>query len=122
MSSKTVLVVDDSSLARMMMKNVFGQAFPDWKIVEAKDGNDGFAQAALHVVDLALIDYNMPGMNGIDLAAKLQELNKEMRIYLVTANVQEKMRQRADAMGVGFIMKPINKDKLAQAMAGKGSK
>ncbi|MBF0135869.1 MAG: response regulator [Magnetococcus sp. DMHC-1] len=120
MNKKTALVVDDSSLARMMMKNVFGQSFPDWSILEAKDGPEGVALASAQTVDLALIDFNMPGMNGIDLAIKLQDLDKNMRIYLVTANVQEKMRQRADMIHVGFIMKPINKDKLAQAMAGIG--
>ncbi|MBF0152596.1 MAG: response regulator [Magnetococcales bacterium] len=121
MKNKTVLVVDDSSLARMMMRNIVNQSFQDWDIVEAKDGQEGLDKAGAKPIDLALLDFNMPGMNGIDLAVKLREMNKETRIYLVTANVQEKMRQRADTIGVGFIMKPISKDKLTQAMAGIGT-
>ncbi len=114
--SKSILIVDDSSLARMMMKNIISQSFSEWKIIEANNGDEGMKQADNNHVDMALIDFNMPGMNGIDLSAQLLEKHPEIKIHLVTANIQEKMRQRAEAMGIGFIMKPISKDKLVLAM------
>ncbi|QWR77546.1 response regulator transcription factor [Candidatus Magnetomonas plexicatena] len=116
MSQKTILIVDDSSLARMMVKNIISQTFSDWAIVEAATGQDGLSHVKDRSVSLALIDFNMPGMNGIDLAAKLMELVPNISIHLVTANIQETMRQRAEAMGIGFIKKPVSKDDIVRVI------
>ncbi|MEG3640631.1 response regulator transcription factor [Magnetococcus sp. PR-3] len=113
MAQKRVLIVDDSSLARMMMRNNLTKNHPEWEIVEAKEGDEALALIQATDIDLALIDYNMPGMNGIELATQLMEQQPTTSIHLVTANIQDRMRQRAEAMGVGFIMKPISEEKLA---------
>ena len=112
MGQNVVLVVDDSSLVRMMVRKIFSQNFPDWTVLLAKDGEEGLAQAEGEQVDLALIDYNMPGINGVDMAIKLMESHPDLAIHLVTANVQQKMRERAEALGIGFIKKPITQDKI----------
>lgn len=112
MDKKNVLIVDDSSLARMMIRKIFSDNFQEWTLVEAKDGDEALA---LDIVSLhfALIDFNMPGMNGLELAEKLLEINPGLSIFLVTANIQERMHQRAEAMGIGFVKKPIAADKIA---------
>lgn len=117
MEQKIVLIVDDSSLARMMMKNIIVQSFPDWTILEAKNAEECLALVKENQVTLALLDFNMPGMNGIDLAAELMDVSPKTSIHIVTANIQEKMKLRADAMGVGFIRKPVSLEKLSTAMA-----
>ncbi|MBF0486617.1 MAG: response regulator [Nitrospirae bacterium] len=114
MPQKTILIVDDSSLARMMVKNVVSQAFPQWEILEAATADDGLNKVKNQPVSAALLDFNMPGMNGIDMAAKLMELDPKISIHLVTANIQETMRQRAEAMGIGFIKKPVSKDDIVR--------
>jgi DNA-binding NarL/FixJ family response regulator len=114
MPQKSILIVDDSNLARMMVKNIISQSFPHWEIVEAKNAEEGIAHVKNQRISIALIDFNMPGMNGIDLAAKLMELDPEIKIHLVTANIQETMRQRADAMGIGFVKKPVSKDDIVK--------
>ncbi|MEO5357256.1 MAG: response regulator [Nitrospirae bacterium YQR-1] len=116
MAQKTILIVDDSSLARMMIKNVVSQSFPDWVILEAGNGQDGLNHVKNHSISIALIDFNMPGMNGIELAAKLMELVPGLNVHLVTANIQETMRQRAEAMGIGFIKKPVSKDDIIRVI------
>ncbi|ABK44785.1 response regulator receiver protein [Magnetococcus marinus MC-1] len=113
MAQKRVLIVDDSSLARMMMRNNLTKNHPEWEILEAKEGAEALNLVRATEIDLALIDYNMPGLNGIDLATQLMEQQPSVSIHLVTANIQDRMRQRAEALGVGFIMKPITEDKLA---------
>ncbi|MBF0606577.1 MAG: response regulator [Candidatus Magnetobacterium sp. LHC-1] len=118
MSQKTVLIVDDSSLARMMMKNIIVQAYPHWKVTEAGNGDEALTIARDSEIAIALIDFNMPGINGIELSAQLMTLYPAISIHLVTANIQEKMQQRAEAMGVGFIRKPVSRDALARVFAG----
>ncbi|WP_420265892.1 response regulator transcription factor [Candidatus Magnetominusculus dajiuhuensis] len=114
MPQKAILIVDDSSLARMMVKNVVSQAFPRWEIIEAATADDGLNKVKNRPVAAALLDFNMPGINGIDMAAKLMELDPKISIHLVTANIQDTMRQRAEAMGIGFIKKPVSKDDIVR--------
>ena len=118
MGQKTVLIVDDSRLAQMMTQKTINKAFPDWAILAAKNADEGVELAAKNAVNLALIDYNMPGMNGLDMAAMLLEKYPDMSIHLVTANIQDKMRAKAEAMGIGFIGKPISEEKLVPVFAG----
>ncbi|MBF0587921.1 MAG: response regulator [Magnetococcales bacterium] len=117
MESKTALIVDDSSLARMMVRKIFATSFKDWTLKEAKDGQDALNVVDGASLDLALVDFNMPGMNGIELAEKLMEKQPGLSIHLVTANIQERMRMRAEGMGVGFIKKPINPQKISEIMS-----
>ena len=117
MVKKTVLIVDDSSLARMMMRKIFAQFYPDWEVIDAKDGAEALAMATQHAIQLAFIDYNMPGINGIELSVQLLDKVPTLVIHLVTANIQQKMQERAEAMGLGFIKKPISPDKIKQIIA-----
>lgn len=117
MGQKRVLVVDDSSLVRMMMRKVFADSFPEWQVVEAANAEAALEASAGVTLDLALIDYNMPGMNGVDLAIKLMEKAPHLPIHLVTANVQQKMQERAEALGLGFIRKPVTREKIAAVIA-----
>ncbi|MBF0125665.1 MAG: response regulator [Magnetococcales bacterium] len=115
MKNRKVIIVDDSSLARMMVRKIFSTSFPEWRLIEAKDGDEALAidDSDLH---LALIDFNMPGMNGIELAEKLMVKYPSLAVYLVTANIQERMHQRAESMGIGFIKKPIAEAKIAEVL------
>ncbi|MBF0215312.1 MAG: response regulator [Magnetococcales bacterium] len=115
MDKKTVMIVDDSSLARMMVRKIFSTSFKDWTLLEAKDGAEAL-QLAENPLHLALLDFNMPGMNGIELAEKLLEKYPTLGVYLVTANIQERMHQRAESMGIGFIKKPIAEAKIADIL------
>ncbi len=108
----TVLIVDDSNLARMMMRNVISKNFLNWEIMEAHNGTDAIQLATAQQPNLALLDYNMPDMNGLDLAFELMRIHPNLQIYLVTANIQDATRHRAEAAGVGFITKPISVEQL----------
>ncbi|MBF0295077.1 MAG: response regulator [Magnetococcales bacterium] len=115
MANKTAMIVDDSSLARMMARKIFTTRFPDWGLVEAKDGDEALALAP-PALDVALIDFNMPGMNGLELSEKLLTRFPSLAVFLVTANIQERMHQRAESMGIGFIKKPIDEPKIADIL------
>jgi len=116
MDGKKVLIVDDSRVSRMLIKSVVVDRHPEWGIVESGSGDE----ALTHVdegIDLMIIDFNMPGMDGITLAEKMKDLYPAAYISMLTANVQESIQQRANELGIGFEKKPITEDKIANIIS-----
>ena len=60
----TVLVVDDSKLARMVVKSILAKTRSDWQIAEAANAREALDLLASNNVDVALIDFNMPDHDG----------------------------------------------------------
>ena len=77
--------------------------------------------AGLRNLCYATIDYNMPGLNGMDVAAIVKERHPETHIALLTANVQAALRKRAADLGIGFIDKPINEAKITAFITSAGA-
>ena len=114
----TFLIVDDARLARKMVRSFVAKARPDLTIFEAAEGEEALqVLAGIKTLHYATIDYNMPGMNGMDVAAIVKERCPGARIALLTANVQAPLRKRASDLGIGFIDKPINEAKIAAFIA-----
>ena len=113
----TVLIVDDSRLSRMMIRAFITQAHPDWTIIEASNGPEALEKTATQTVDLMTIDLNMPGMDGLTLATQLQHTYPTAYITLITANIQESVRHRAEAAGMGFIAKPVTEDNVLACLS-----
>ncbi|MEI8394757.1 MAG: response regulator [Rhodospirillaceae bacterium] len=113
-AEETFLIVDDARLARKMVRAFVNKACPDVTVFEAADGADALRILdTIPVLTYTSIDYNMPGMNGLDVAAIIKERRPDARIALVTANVQAALRKRAADLGIGFIDKPISESKIA---------
>jgi len=108
----TVLVVDDSKLARIVVAKAITALHPDWERVEAGNAEQAMELIAKRPVDLALLDYNMPGKNGLELAAELRALHPSMPIALITANVQDEIMAAARALNATFVSKPITEEGL----------
>jgi CheY-like chemotaxis protein len=118
----TVFMVDDSKTARMMAKHWITAQFPGIQVIEAGSGEEAvtlFEQ--LPPIFTALLDYNMPGMRGVDLAAKLQEQFPEARLLLVTANIQEAVQEQARTLGIEFVPKPLNPPKIKKILDSVGT-
>ncbi len=109
-----ILIVDDSALARRMAREAIRKILPAAVTVEAKDGAEALEKVNGDEFDVAFIDLNMPGMNGIALARELSQRDHRTRLVLCTANIQETTRQRADELGMKFIAKPISSDKVKE--------
>jgi len=108
----TVLIVDDSRVSRMMSRQFILNKFPDWDIVEALTGEDAIEKMDSISPVLVLMDVNMPGMGGIAAAEILRQRFPSLKISLQTANIQDATRNKAAAIGVGFIEKPINQVRI----------
>ena len=107
-----VLIVDDSKLARMAATKVLSDSHPEWAAVEA--GSAGHAMSAMEAAspDIALVDFNMPGTDGLHLAADLRKLKPRMPIAVISANHQQQIIERAQALGAAFLPKPLSRKAL----------
>ncbi len=107
----TMLIIDDSRLTRMMVRTIVSTTYPEWQILEAKDAAEAL-QKAPPVLDVVTIDLNMPGMDGLTLSAELRKRYPTTRMALLTANIQESVRQKAAAVGIHFIGKPVTEEAI----------
>jgi CheY-like chemotaxis protein len=113
-----VLVVDDSKLARMVMASAFRRIRPEWTLIEAANADQALAAVSAREADIALIDFNMPDMDGLELVARIYKTHPGMPVALVSANVQDEIIGRARELNAGFIPKPLNDDALAAFLSG----
>ena len=92
----------------------------DWQVIEAATGEEALEKVKTFTPVLILLDVNMPGMGGVAAAAQLRALCPQTHIFLVTANVQNAIRNRASELGVGFMEKPITKTRIHQLIESLG--
>jgi len=111
------LVVDDSRLARRNAVNILGRLRPDWTCAEAANAEDALAAARAQDIFVALIDFNMPGDDGITLAQAIRTLHPRAAIAIVSANIQDSLVARARALGLAFVPKPLTEAAIGPFLA-----
>src|ERR1700716_427366 len=107
---RTVLVVDDSKLARMVACKALAKIHPDWACVEAGDATQAMAALQAQDVDISLIDLNMPGDGGLVLAAGVRHMGLHVPIGVVTANMQDEIVARVRELRATFVPKPLTEE------------
>jgi len=114
----TVLVVDDSKLARIVAGKAISALQPEWQRIEAGTAADALDIVNSQQVDIAVLDFNMPDKDGLELASELRASHPNMPIALITANVQDEIIARARALNATFVAKPVTQDALSAFIAG----
>lgn len=118
----TILIVDDSKLARIVAGKAVAELQPEWRKVEAGSGAQALEILGSDGVDIALIDYNMTEQDGLELASEIRALRPDMPIALITANIQDEIIARAREIGAAFIAKPVTSDGIAGFISGAALK
>jgi two-component system chemotaxis response regulator CheY len=109
-----VLVIDDSRAVRIIIGNILREIGMD--VLEAANGVEALEQMERNPdVELMLVDWNMPQMNGYDLlrAVRARRAYDRVRILMVTSEAQSEQVIKALSAGANeYLMKPFNKDVL----------
>ena len=111
---KTVLIVDDNLVMRKIVKNTFEMLKIPCKYLEAEDGKKAFYMLETNNVDLVLLDWNMPEMDGIGFLKKVRAMPeyKSLPIVMITSEAAKYMVIEALQCGAtNYIVKPF-KEKL----------
>jgi CheY-like chemotaxis protein len=109
-----LLIVDDSKLARMAVIKELKACYPDWERVEAGSADDALKVVTQDKPHIALVDFNMPNRDGLELAAELRTLTPTMPIGIISANHQQEVVDRARALGAAFLPKPLTEKALRE--------
>ena len=113
-----ILLVDDSKLARMAVGKMLSGLCPDWIRVEAANADEALVALEEQKPDVAVLDFNMPGRDGLDLAAELRRLRPAMPVALISANHQQEIIDRSNAVGATFLFKPLTERPLRDFVEG----
>jgi len=117
-----VLVVDDSSTMRRIISNALKQFVTDLVIVEAEDGNVGFAKFQENQdVELILSDWNMPNCDGLQFLKMVVETGHKAPVIMVTTEAEKSNVIIAIKSGAkNYVTKPFTPDilkaKISQTM------
>jgi two-component system chemotaxis response regulator CheY len=112
---RKILIIDDSSMSRRMMRRIIESAGHD--VVEAEDGAAGIEKYFLERPDAVFLDLTMKDMYGLDVLAKVRELDPNARIVIASADIQDLTRNLVTEAGAnGFINKPLTPEKVLESL------
>jgi len=106
-----ILIIDDDKLVRKVFKMTLMKEGYD--IIEAEDGPTGLQLIRSERPDLTLTDYQMPGMNGIEVLAEIRKSKTNMPVIILTAFGDVVLTIKAIQLGAfDFLEKPVNPELL----------
>ncbi|HET9220091.1 MAG TPA: response regulator [Terriglobia bacterium] len=114
MSGK-ILVVDDSALSRRTMRRILEGA--GYSVVEADEGMAALEMYFIEKPVAVLLDLVMKGMYGLDVLAKLREMDRDARVVIASADIQNSTRMLAEEAGAcAVVNKPLVASEVIQAL------
>ena len=113
-----IMIIDDSSAMRMIVKRTLRQAgFDGHEISEADDGVEALAAIQTCAPDLVLSDWNMPIMTGLQLLEALRKSGVKLSFGFVTTEATPDMRLRAFSAGAKFLIsKPFSPESFKEQL------
>ena len=116
---KNVLIVDDSKSIRNEVAEILERA--GYGVIEAADGAEALARLNEQaVINLVVLDVNMPGMNGLDVLERIQSEHRErnLPVLMLTTEAERTLVERAKKAGAkGWLLKPIKTDLLVSTVS-----
>lgn len=114
---KKILIVEDDVvfcklLTRFLAKNNF-------EVMDAQNGRDALELMELNSFELAVLDYRLPDMTGIEILSKIKEKRADSKVVMITRYGDQDIASKAIDKGAdAFVSKPINPDELLEVLQG----
>lgn len=119
MSTKTIMIADDSAAMRAMLIATI-EPLDDYRIVEASSGFEALRLLPREQVDLILTDINMPDINGLELISYLRNNPnyQHIPVFIITTEGSAKDIEKGKLLGANeYVVKPFNPVHLQQLIA-----
>ncbi len=115
---RCTLVVDDCSATRMLVRRTLEDL--GFKVDEATQGQEALNCCAAHgPYDLAMVDWNMPVMNGLSLLTALSAKPNYQRMSILMISTRNELDEMLEAISLGatdYLTKPFSKDELREKL------
>jgi len=109
--SGRILIVDDSGLARRRARAILEGA--GFEVIEAEDGMSALETYYVHKPDVVLLDLVMKGMYGLEVLARLREMDPNARVIVISADIQTSSHELvAEGGAAGFLVKPVDANEI----------
>ena len=120
MANRRILIVEDSATMRQLLSFAL-KRMPGASVVEARDGVDGLRKLMSEHFDLALVDINMPVLDGLRLIQMVREEpgQEGLRIVVITTEGASADRDKAMALGAdAYLTKPVQAGEVLSVVKG----
>lgn len=113
---RKILIVDDISHNIQIIVSIFENYCPDYILYQANEGEIAILIAQKTLPDLIITDWDMPGMNGIELIKRLKQIPETQNILIIMSSgvmtSVENLQTALDAGAIDYIKKPIDEVEL----------
>ena len=113
LNSKKILVIEDSKLVISIISNCFKSWKYDFSVVS--NGLDAWDAVVKYKPEIILLDWNLPGMDGISICKKIREFEKDRYIYIIMVTSMNKLEYIIEGFNAGaddYLTKPFEKEVL----------
>lgn len=111
-----ILLADDERLARQRLRSLLEEIGGHEVVAEAADGVEALKLCAREEPDLVMLDIRMPSMSGLDVACEFARMAQPPAVIFTTAYDEYALRA-FDASALDYLLKPIRKERLKEALA-----
>jgi len=108
-----ILIADDDTASRKMIAQYLKKKA--YNVFEAANGIETFTSILEHPINIAIIDWVLPGMDGIEVCRKIREKQKGSYVFIIMLTAKEEKQDLIEGFEAGvdeFIMKPVNLQEL----------
>lgn len=114
-----ILIIDDTKLSRaMILKRIPDNVKNNSKIFQGTNGREAVELYKEIKPDITFLDLTMPVMDGFQALEIIRAHDPDAHVFVITADIQAKARERVLALGAkGIEKKPIDENRLAQILA-----
>jgi CheY-like chemotaxis protein len=111
------LIVDDSRTMRLLVRRVLERSIFRLDVEEAGDGTTALARFDDATFDLVFLDYNMPGLNGIETMKRVLARDAGTKVIMISAERDDEHVRQAESLGAsGFLYKPFFRGDVDRAL------
>ena len=115
LQTKTVLYVEDDKTVRENIKEILGEFFK--KVIAVETGEEGWLQFKKNRVDLAIVDIELPGFNGLELIRKIRTERSDLPVIVVSAYTKtDYLLESVELKLDKYIVKPLTSRKLYELL------